>query len=115
MSCAWPLGLSASQTGRFGWLHMRGCRMPEAPFESSPRAHVLSFPGRGVVGLDQLTLARSSTVFNGETEVGHTANVVVFTDNTANGNAAAQAVLQTAEADFQATQQWFGGISLPQG
>jgi hypothetical protein len=89
--------------------------MPEAPFESSPRAHVLSFPGRGVVGLGELTLTRSSTVFNGETEVGHTANVVVFTDNTPAGNAAAQAVLQTAEADFQATQQWFGGISLPQG
>jgi hypothetical protein len=75
----------------------------------------LSFPGRGVVGLGELTLGRSSAVFHGETEVGHTADVVVFTDNTPNGNASAQAVLQTAEADFQATRQWFGGISLPQG
>jgi hypothetical protein len=89
--------------------------MPQAPFGSSPRAHVLTFRGRGAVSLDDLTLARSSTVFHGETEVGHTADVVVFTDNSPNGNASAQAVLQTAEADFKATQQWFGGIALPAG
>ncbi|HET9109439.1 MAG TPA: hypothetical protein VFN78_01315 [Ktedonobacterales bacterium] len=89
--------------------------MPQAPFESSPRAHVLAFEGRGAVGLNELSLARSSTVFHGETEVGHTADIVVFTDNTPNGNAAAQAILQSAEADFQATQQWFGGLTLPQG
>lgn len=89
--------------------------MPQAPFESSPRAHVLAFEGRGTVGLNELSLARSSTVFHGETEVGHTADLVVFTDNTPNGNAAAQAILQSAEADFQATQQWFGGLALPQG
>ena len=88
--------------------------MPQAPFGSSPRAHVLKFPGRGSVSLDELTLARGVT-FHGETEVGHTTDVVVFTDNSPNGNASAQAVLQTAEADFKATQQWFGGITLPAG
>ncbi|HZC07065.1 MAG TPA: hypothetical protein VE338_15630 [Ktedonobacterales bacterium] len=89
--------------------------MPQAPFESSPRAHVLAYAGRGTVGQGELSLARSSTVFHGETEAGRTADIVVFTDNTPNGNASAQAILQTAEADFTATQQWFGGLALPQG
>ncbi len=87
----------------------------QAPFGSEPRAHVLYYRGRGSVGLDALTMARSGTVFNGQTEVGKTAHVTVFTDNSPNGNASAQAVLQTAEADYLATQQWFGGIALPQG
>lgn len=87
----------------------------QGPFGEEPHAHVLSYPGRGAVGLGGLTLTRSREVFRGETEVGRTADIVVFTDNSPNGNAAAQAVLQTAEADFQATKQWFGGISLPQG
>ncbi len=79
------------------------------------RAHVLSYSGRGTVDFEGLTLTRSSTVFHGETEVGRTADVVVFTDNSPNGNAAANAVLKTAEADFQAVRQWFGGITLPAG
>lgn len=87
----------------------------QASFGSDPRAHVLSYKGRGVLSLGELTLTRSREVFRGETEVGRTTDVVVFTDNTPNGNAAAQAVLQTAEADFQAVRQWFGGIGLPQG
>lgn len=89
--------------------------MSEAPSGSGQRAHVLAFEGRGAVGLGELTLTRSRSVFHGENEAGRTAHVVVFTDGTPNGNASAQAVLQTAEADFQATQQWFGGIELPQG
>lgn len=87
----------------------------QAPFGSDPRAHVLLYRGRGAISLGELTLTRSREVFRGETEVGHTADVVVFTDNSPNGNAAAQAVLQTAEADFQAVRQWFGGLALPQG
>lgn len=87
----------------------------QAPFGSEPHAHVLSYAGRGAVELSGLTLTRSREVFRGQTEAGRTADIVVFTDNTPNGNAAAQAVLQSAEADFQATQQWFGGIALPHG
>lgn len=79
------------------------------------RAHVLHYPGLGGLAFDELTLARSRAEFNGETEVGHTADLVVFSDNTPNGNASAQAVLKTAEADFQAVRQWFGGIALPAG
>ncbi len=83
--------------------------------DSEPHAHVLAFPGRGAVGLGELTFSRSRVVFHGESEAGKTADIVVFTDNTPNGNAAAQAVLQTAEADFQAVRVWFGGLALPQG
>lgn len=79
------------------------------------RAHVLAYRGRGSLSFDDLTLARSRAAFKGETEVGRTADLVVYTDNTPNGNASAQAVLKTAEADFQAVRQWFGGISLPAG
>jgi hypothetical protein len=54
-------------------------------------------------------------VFRGQNEVGRTADVIVYSDGSANGNATAQAILQPAEADFQATQAWFGGIALPPG
>lgn len=87
----------------------------EAPSTQGPRAHVLLFGGRGSISQEGLTLARSATVFRGETEAGRTPDVVVFTDGSANGNASAQAVLQSAEADFQAVAQWFGGIALPAG
>lgn len=80
-----------------------------------PRAHVLAFRGRGSLRPEELTLARSRAVFGGETEVGSTPDVVVYTDGSANGNATAQAILKTAEADFQATQAWFGGAALPAG
>ncbi len=89
--------------------------MTEARVGSSPRAHVLAFRGRGSIPFESLTHARSRAVFRGQTEVGRTANLIVYTDGSANGNASAQAILQTGEADFQATQAWFGGISLPPG
>ncbi|HEX8983496.1 MAG TPA: hypothetical protein VF792_12030 [Ktedonobacterales bacterium] len=89
--------------------------MSQASSGTGPRAHVLSFSGRGTVSLGDLTLTRSRDVFRGQNEVGRTADIIVYTDGTPNGNASAQAVLQTAEADYQATKQWFGGIDLPQG
>ena len=46
-----------------------------------------------------------------ERKVGQTANFIVFSDGTPNGDAAAQAMLASAESDFQATQQWFGGLT----
>ena len=87
----------------------------EAPAGSGPRAHVLAFRGRGAVRFSELSMTRSNVIFRGQTEVGRTADVIVYTDGSANGNATAQAILQTAEADFQATQAWFGGLTLPAG
>src|SRR5947208_7748312 len=51
-----------------------------------------------------------------ERTAGQTTNFIVFSDGTANGEAAARAMLASAEADFQAARQWFGGLtpsSLP--
>lgn len=87
----------------------------EAPASSGPRAHVLAFRGRGSIPMESLTHARSRAMFRGQTEVGRTANLIVYTDGSANGNATAQAILQTGEADFEATKAWFGGINLPPG
>lgn len=87
----------------------------EAPAGSGPRAHVLAFRGRGTLTSEQITFTRSRTVFHGESEFGRTANLIVYTDGSANGNATAQAILQSGEADFQATQAWFGGLKLPAG
>jgi len=91
---------------------------PTAPTETrtpqqTPRAHVLLV--RPHVTLDHLTYARSRALVAGQTEAGRTEHVIVYTDGTPQGDATAQAVLQTAEADYLATQEWFGGIALPPG
>lgn len=65
--------------------------------------------------MESLTHARGRAVFRGQTEYGRTADLIIYTDGSANGAATAQAILQSGEADFQATQAWFGGISLPPG
>jgi hypothetical protein len=59
--------------------------------------------------------ATAQAVFRGQTEAGRTEHLIVYTDGTPNGNAAAQAVLATAEADYQAVTTWFGGLALPAG
>jgi hypothetical protein len=76
-----------------------------------PRAHVLATRPRG----STLTLAQSRKQLSGETQAGQTAHFIVYTDNTSNGNASAQNVLATCEADWAAVQNWFGGINLPPG
>lgn len=82
-----------------------------------PHVFVLAGPKRqnALQYFDAVTLQTASATFRGETEVGRTANLIVYSDGSAEGNASAQAVLQTADADYQAVQQWFGGISLPAG
>jgi hypothetical protein len=64
---------------------------------------------------EKVTLQAANATFRGETEVGHTSDLVVYSDGSAEGYASAQAVLQTAEADFKAVRGWFGDISLPAG
>src|ERR1700737_4407381 len=49
----------------------------------------------------------------GQAKAGQTQNFVVFSDGTADGDAAAQAMLDRAEADYAATQIWFGGLTPP--
>jgi hypothetical protein len=87
----------------------------EAPAGSGPRAHVLAYRGRGSIPMESLTHARSRAMFRGQTEFGRTEHLIIYTDGSASGNATAQAIMQTGEADYQATQAWFGGIDLPSG
>src|SRR5256714_11111021 len=49
----------------------------------------------------------------GETKAGQTKNFIVFSDGTPSGDAAARAMLDSAEADYAATQVWFGGLTPP--
>src|SRR5260370_9346033 len=47
----------------------------------------------------------------GQAKAGQTQNFIVFSDGTPEGAAAAQAMLDSAEADYAATQVWFGGLT----
>jgi hypothetical protein len=86
--------------------------MPEAI--AGPRAHILRMgPGRALA--PDFSYATAQTAIRGQTEAGRTEHMIVYTDGTPNGDASAQAVLKTAEADYQAVTNWFGGISLPPG
>jgi hypothetical protein len=87
------------------------------PVNDEIHAHILARPGRNGRELAQQLAPQQSAQARlaGEQEAGRTANFVVFTDGTADGNASAQAVLQTAEQDLAAIQAWFGGLQLPPG
>jgi phosphatidylserine/phosphatidylglycerophosphate/cardiolipin synthase-like enzyme len=86
-----------------------------ADVERGLRAHVLRLRSRDGIGLDELSFARARGQFRGETEAGRTAHLVVYTDGSPEGNASAQAVLASGEADYAAVAEWFGGIQLPRG
>src|ERR1700687_11215 len=49
----------------------------------------------------------------GQAKAGQTQNFIVFSDGTPSGDAAAKAMLDSAEADYAATQVWFGGLTPP--
>jgi hypothetical protein len=49
----------------------------------------------------------------GQAKSGQTQNFIVFSDGTPSGDAAAKAMLDSAEADYAATQVWFGGLTPP--
>src|SRR5438093_1571037 len=82
-------------------------------FGSGPRARVFLRPGvtlpKEVLRAHRLRHAPALR----ERRAGQTTNFIVFSDGTSNGDAAAQAMLASAEGDFQATQQWFGGLTPP--
>jgi hypothetical protein len=57
--------------------------------------------------------ARRHQTVPGEHLAGQTTNFVIYSDGSADGDAAAQAMLRSAEGDFRAIQQWFGGLTAP--
>lgn len=77
-----------------------------------PGAHVFRIQPTAALP-PALTYARRQLA--GETQAGKTEHFVVFSDGSADGDAAAQAVLGVCEADFTAIQGFFGGIALPAG
>lgn len=79
------------------------------------RAHVLRLRQRQGLAPTELTWVRARGAFRGETEVGRTQHLIVYTDGSPAGNASAQAVLASAETDYAAVRDWFGGIDLPAG
>jgi hypothetical protein len=84
---------------------------------AAPRAHVLmrrTTLGR-LVRAKEHAFQQSVHLSTSQTVAGRTTHFVVYTDGTADGNAAARAVLASCEADFSAVQGWFGGIALPAG
>jgi hypothetical protein len=83
--------------------------------DSGPRAHVLIARSGSVANANSLRHVTSRQKFRGETEAGRTAHLVVYTDGTPEGDASARAVLGSAEADYAAVADWFGGIPLPAG
>src|SRR5436189_257473 len=76
-------------------------------FGSGPRVRVFLQPG-AALSKEVLRAHRlRHTPALAEHRAGQTTNFIVFSDGTSNGDAAAQAMLASAEGDFQATQQWF--------
>jgi hypothetical protein len=82
-------------------------------FGSPSRGRIITLPGAVVSPAVLRAHRQRHQAAPGESKAGQTANFIVFTDGTPNGDAAAQAVLNSAEADFSATQQWFGGLTPP--
>lgn len=113
---AHPVGAGATAGVAPSHTHaMEGSSLAEIEIPVGPHAHVLLRPGRDHTLADKLTHATSHAQFRGENEVGRTEHLVVFSDGSSESDAAARAVLASAEADYAAVQDWFGGIGLPAG
>jgi hypothetical protein len=94
------------------------CNTKELPVQEmvdGPRAHVLIARSGSVANANSLRHAVSREKFRGEQEVGRTAHLIVYTDGSPEGEASARAVLASAEADYAAVADWFGGMALPAG
>lgn len=87
--------------------------MLRSPFGSTGQARVFARPGVAIPtsGL-QAHRQRHPTV-PAQAPAGQTPNFIVYSDGTPSGDAAAQAMLRSAEADYATVQQWFGGLTPP--
>jgi hypothetical protein len=82
-------------------------------FGSRVQARVFVRPGMRLAPSVVQAHARRHPATPGQAKAGHTQNFIVFSDGTSDGNAAAKAMLDRAEADYAATQVWFGGLTPP--
>src|SRR5262249_1042692 len=82
--------------------------------DMSQRAHVLILSSKGRVA-KRFTAAAVKALAPNQTPVGRSDHFVIYSDGSADGDASAQAVQQTAEADYTATRAWFSNIDVPPG
>src|SRR5256714_11238465 len=82
-------------------------------FGSKAHARVFLPPGLTLPAGAVAAHRRRHPAATGQSKSGQTQNFIVFSDGTADGDAAAQAMLDKAEADYAATQVWFGGLTPP--
>src|SRR5260370_8960285 len=77
------------------------------------QARVFLPPGTTLASRVVQAHRRRHPVTLGQARGGQTQNFIVFTDGTPDGDAAAQAMLDSAETDYSLTQLWFGGLTPP--
>ena len=82
-------------------------------FGSKVQARVFMPPGITLPGSAVQAHRLRHPATSGQAKAGQTQNFIVFSDGTADGDAAAQAMLDKAEADYAATQVWFAGLTPP--
>src|SRR3989475_13159433 len=82
-------------------------------FGSKAHARVFLPPGLTLPAGAVEAHRRRHPAATGQTKAGQTQNFIVFSDGAADGHGAAQAMLDKAEADYAATQVWFGGPTPP--
>ena len=82
-------------------------------FGSKAHARVFMLPGLTLPAGVAEAHRRRHPPATGQSKSGQTQNFIIFSDGTADGDAAAQAMLDKAESDYAATQVWFGGLTPP--
>src|SRR6266699_644448 len=82
-------------------------------FGSKAHARVFLPPGLTLPAGAVEAHRRRHPAATGQTKAGQTQNFIVFSDGTADGDTAAKAMLNSAEADYAATKVWFGGLTPP--
>src|SRR5438874_7777959 len=82
-------------------------------FGSKAHARVFMPPGLTLPAGVAEAHRRRHPPATGQSKSGQTQNFIIFSDGTADGDAAAQAMLDKAESDYAATQVWFGGLTPP--
>jgi hypothetical protein len=78
-----------------------------------PPARILIAPGAVMPDALLQRHRRRHRAVVGERRAGQTTNFTIFSDGSPDGDAAAAAMLQVAEPDYAAVQQWFKGITPP--
>jgi hypothetical protein len=80
-------------------------------FGSGSSARVFLRPGFALPVTELRSHRRRHPTAARQHKIGQTENFIVYSDGTSSGDAAAEAMLNSCEADFSATQAWFNGLT----